>query len=71
MIGDSTIPWFLTETFASVTYLQMAGWKETKPIETLFRLLRSMPSGYDESLLQVGISPVYSPEEIARLGLVD
>ncbi|KAK5821560.1 hypothetical protein F5H01DRAFT_403449 [Linnemannia elongata] len=71
VIGESAIPWFLTETFPSVTYLRMTGWRETRPVETLFRLLRNLPSGFDESSLQVGISPIYSPEDIARLGLVD
>ncbi|KAG0276726.1 hypothetical protein BGZ95_007141 [Linnemannia exigua] len=67
VIDDSVMPMFLAETFPNVKEVQLNRWTTTT-LESLFKLFRSMPQKYDESVT-LAITRLSSPQEMARLGI--
>lgn len=55
--------------FPSVTDVYLSGWTSTATAESLFELVRAMPSRYGETVA-LHISDI-SQEDIDRLGIVD
>ncbi|KAK3845491.1 MAG: hypothetical protein J3R72DRAFT_418520 [Linnemannia gamsii] len=67
VIDDRTMPIFLAETFPNVKQVQQNRWTTTT-LESLFKLFRSIPQKYDESV-SLAITRLSSLHDMARLGI--
>ncbi|KAF9141382.1 hypothetical protein BGX30_004929 [Mortierella sp. GBA39] len=69
VIENDIMPDFLTGMFPRVTDMYLNGWTSTTTVESLFELVRAMPSRYDETV-SLHISD-FSQDDMDRLGIVD